>query len=206
MRDLKKDEWNAFTVVCCTVGIILIWLASLSSCSFNKTVSDPTPLPLPPSTVETSLKGGLTPKFKCLDCTFNSTYEKAINLLQYANTDEFESYFLKKRIKLSHVDGKSPTLVIKTFRAQLSLQDEISVSFYWQPFSAGIGAWDVDRIKQNTKFTFAPIPLAGHLLHEVSHKYGWIHIGNKKFQFDNLDSAPYAFGNEFVSFLTEKGL
>lgn len=200
---MKKDrsmEWIIGSFIAFLVAI------TVTSCRSYKSVSTPTPSPDTIQVPEIVLSTGKVPKFKCVGCTFTSAYEKAFTYLNLANTDQFESFFLARRSKLSHVDGKSPALVIKTFRAQLSLAEEIPVSFYWNPLSKGIGAWDVDIIKQNTKFTFAPKPLAGHLLHEVAHKYGWIHIGNKKYENDSLNSFPYAVGDEFVAFLTEKGL
>jgi hypothetical protein len=154
------------------------------------------------------IQAGKTPEFKCYQgCTFPAAYDKAFTYIKsFANTDEFESYFLKKRTKLSHVEGKTPQQVMKIFREQLSQGDVVEISFYWNPFSTGIGAWDVTRIKENRKYNYAPVPLAAHLLHEVSHKYKWQHQGNYKTQFDNLNSFPYAVGDEFLAFLREKGL
>lgn len=183
---------------------LFLALLILAGC---KSAQQSTPIPLPPSVVENPVIVELKmPTFKCVGCVFPERYVKAFALLNYANTDEFESYFLKKRIRLSHAGGQSPAMAIKTFRTLLSQGDEIWVSFYWHPWSTGIGAWDVDRLKENTKFTYAPKPLAAHLLHEITHKYGWRHQDNFKYKFDNENSFPYAAGDEFLAFLTEKGL
>lgn len=200
-----KQYQTARQMLWCMVGALAALTVALviGSCSFKQSKPIPTPTP----TVETPVKINLKmPTFKCVGCTFNERYTKAFQLMAHANSDDFESYFLKKRITLSHVDGMHPEAVIKIFRMQLSQGHEIPVIFYWAPWSSGIGAWDVNVLKQNTKFTYAPAPLAAHLLHEVAHFYKWTHVGNKKYEFNNFNSFPYAIGDEFKAYLLEKGL
>lgn len=186
----------------------LLLVASIVILPFacNKiTVDKPGEVTLPEIIVPST--PGKTPKYKCYNCTLGESYVKALGYIEkHANTDEFEKYFLKKRTRLSHVDGKSPEMAIKTFREQLALEDEILISFYWNPVSKGLGAWDKGFIKQNTKYKLKPYELSGHLLHETSHKYGWKHLGNYKDKNDNLNSFPYAVGDEFKNYLVEKGL
>lgn len=187
------------------IGVLIIVLGSCKSpLNTSKDAEIEKPIPAP----EIILKApGNVPTFTCLNCNFPERYFKAFSFIhRFANTDEFETYFLSHRKELSHVDGHSPEIVMKTFRKQLALSEKIEVSFYWQPLSSGIGAWDIDRIKENTKFNLSPISLAAHLLHETSHKYGWKHLGNFKTENNNQNSFPYAVGDEFEKYLTEKGL
>lgn len=146
-------------------------------------------------------KSWKTPKY-ILPNGVDTSYKEAIILIQkYANTDEFANYVLSKRSKFSHTNLTAIQAVEK-FRNDMDKGDELQISFY-TPFikSSAIGAWDGVSIRQNTRIRMSVIDRASHLLHETSHKYGFSHLGNYPNRNDNLNSFPYAIGDEFKKFL-----
>lgn len=184
---------------------ILLLLLVISSCS-TPDKGKQTPSPLPSTSPVVVLPGNSynTPNYWS-NSTLGPTYQEALNLVkQYANTDEFAAFVVKKRVYFSHTPKKVQEAV-DLFRSQLDKGGKIQISFY-TPFTKGkaIGGWDGVRINQNSKFYLNAIDRARHILHETSHKYGWVHQGNSSVANDNPNSFPYAIGYDFGDFLELK--
>jgi hypothetical protein len=147
-----------------------------------------------------------TPKYHS-EAPLTPKYREAISLIEkWANTDEFINYVAKKRTYFSHTD-KTISEVLSIWRSQLDKGETIEITYYttwWK--GRAIGGWNGDKIYENIKWAeeLTAIERAGHLLHETSHKYGWVHQGNYTNQFDNVNSFPYAIGYEFEDFLHMK--
>jgi hypothetical protein len=177
--------------------LLILLLASCSTQVHKPAIEQPVPN-TPTFTVEVS--GQATPMY-----AFNSipsdTFKKAIILIsKHGNSNKFYEFMKSKRKYFSHtilgVDG-----AIKSFRASLARNEIINVTFYTSRFSKAIGGWNGKVISENTKFKLTVNDLAGHLLHETSHKYGFEHLGNYKLKNDNVNSFPYAVGEDFEAYL-----
>ena len=163
------------------------------------------PLPVPTVIVpEVKPREWRTPIYSVAISAQLETYKKAIeHIKNHANTDAFYAYMKSKRKYFAHAKCKVDDC-IKQFREQLDQADIINVVYY-TPFwkSAVIGGWDGSKINDNTKFLLTDTERAGHILHETAHKYGWIHIGNYTYKNDNINSFPYAVGDDFEAYLKE---
>lgn len=160
-------------------------------------VSEPAKTPGPIFTVAPRR----VPHFLVLKGAMPEDYRKAIALIEaHANTDKFAAYVIAKKTVLSHTDKTLPE-AMKMFREQMDKQDIVEVTFYKNIFSSSIGGWDGTKILQNLKFVKDPEGRAGHLLHEVSHKYGWKHQGNYHDRYNNVNSFPYVIGYAFEDYL-----
>jgi hypothetical protein len=177
--------------------VILIFVLLLGCRKSNDTVV----IPLPPSV---PIAGCTTPQFSSKD-KLNDSYVQAIALIKkYANSDEFIRYLQSKRTKFSHTEIEA-SMAIKMWREQLAKCDTINIEFYKPLYpSKTIGGWSGNKIIQNLKYDMIAEQRAGHLLHETSHKYGWIHKGNYSDKYDNKNSFPYSVGYDFEDFLLAK--
>jgi hypothetical protein len=129
-------------------------------------------------------------------------YKGALQLIaDYGNSDEFYKYVSKKRRYFSHTN-LSVAGALSLFRQQLNKGGVISIEFgdtFWRKDILGV--WNGYEIKDNINFKMTETERAGHLMHETSHRYGWKHKGNLINTFDNINSFPYAIGNDFQDFL-----
>lgn len=135
-------------------------------------------------------------------------YKDAVELvLKYGNSDEFYAYMLKKRRFFTHTD-LNVREVITEFRQQLEEGGDSRVEFHTPQkgtlLNDAYAVWDGRRIIENTKIRLSITERAGVLMHESSHKYGWMHKGNDRDKFNNINSFPYAVGIDFQAFLDNK--
>lgn len=160
-------------------------------------------IPVPPVVEAPRLRN--TPAYT-LPAQASEDFKQAVELIKaYANSDEFYEYVLSKRTYFSHVGTKTAKQCVQEFRDQLDQGDTVEIVLYRNIFSKAIGGlWADGKIHENTKYRMTPNERAGHLLHETSHKYGWVHQGNYVTDFDNENSFPYAMGYDFEDFLETK--
>jgi hypothetical protein len=135
-------------------------------------------------------------------------YRDAVDLvLKYGNSDEFYAYMLKKRTYFTHTE-LNVREAISEFREQLADGGDSRVVFHTPQkgtlLSDAYAVWDGSRIIENTKIKLSVTERAGVLMHETSHKYGWLHKGNDRDKFNNINSFPYAVGKDFQAFLEMK--
>jgi len=181
----------------------LLLLLALS-CESRGISKDPEIVVVTPAPVEIPGAACKTPNYQSKS-SFGPQYTQALEFVRdYGNSDDFYAFLSKKYPKFTHTD-KTAFEAIRLFRTQLAKCEAITIEFY-SPILKGtyVGNWDGVKISQNAKFILTPSRRAGHLLHETSHKYGWIHKGNKVAQYDNVNSFPYALGYAFEEFLESK--
>jgi hypothetical protein len=135
-------------------------------------------------------------------------YKDAVELvLKYGNSDEFYAYMLKKRTYFTHTE-LNVREAISEFREQLADGGDSRVEFHTPHKGTTLfdsyAVWDGRRIIENTQIHMSVTRRAGILMHETSHKYGWSHKGNSPEKFNNLNSFPYAVGDDFKAFLDMK--
>lgn len=185
--------------------LLLIFL--MSACTHQMVKREPVPEVILHPTITKSVKViRATPKY-VLGKGATAEYLEAVDLVNaYANTDEFWDYVESQRTGEKNYFAHTTLSVkeaIAQFRSELAKGETIQVEFFtpWYK-SAQIGAWDGTRILENTQKHYTSIKRAGHLLHETSHKYGFVHSGNYPDKNDNQNSFPYVVGyalEEFVS-------
>ena len=143
-----------------------------------------------------------TPRFLHPKGDYSENYlEPARLIAEHANSDEFYEYFKRHGAqKVSHTDLTLEQAITK-FRAQLAQADFIQIEV--APMKQGnyIGGWTGTLIRMNDHINQNDMQAAGTLLHEISHKYGWMHKGNDWTKFDNVHSFPYLVGMNFQAYL-----
>lgn len=182
----------------------ILLLLLMVGCASPRLVPTPTtPVSVPQEKVIVPVKEYRTPRYYSKQ-EFNPVYKEALSLIaQWANSDEFINYVAHKHTYIKHTD-KTVLEALKLWRSQLDQSDQIEISFFHQYFTKSIGGWYDGKINQNTKFSLTVYERAGHILHETSHKYGWIHQGNYTNENDNVNSFPYIIGYDFEDFLLSK--
>lgn len=142
-----------------------------------------------------------TPRFIHPKGDYSEEYIESAKLIaEHANSDEFYKFFKEGgRTYVSHTDLTLDQAITK-FRAQLAQADYIQIEV--APMKGDyIGGWTGSLIRMNDHVNQNDMQAAGTLLHEISHKYGWMHKGNDWTKFDNAHSFPYLVGFNFQAYL-----
>lgn len=136
-----------------------------------------------------------------------------MHLIQkHASSEEFRKFMVKRQNgkEFTFVDV-APAAALTLFSDQLKQGDTVDiVCAQTNPQMLGyralpegfIGGWEGGKIHENcdANIKMTVEERAGHLLHEVSHMYGWRHMGND-LCCGNVYSFPYQIGYGFTEYL-----
>lgn len=136
----------------------------------------------------------------------HQTIRDGIRLVQkYINSSDFQNFFATRNTNFTHVKI-SNAYARKIFRLQLDYAPSILVQSVWIKRGDYVAFWDGYSINLNSRFTRErdAYGVAGTLVHETSHAFGWRHKGNTVKKYGNVNSLPYAIGYDFEDYLRAK--